>query len=1088
MTKPEHQIWLLEALGVDSLSNEDATEPFTLLQALSLASPSSVDLSWYASDEAFNCEDLPAKTLNDLKSGLLAAAIHVDDDIWRNVTDRDAKGCDELLNLIWGGRDTVRPRTAAVAVSRKVSVTAKEQNGAPVGSSMVIDDTEDDFAPSESAFIPAVRWLLALIKQQPNLSANCKTEITDLLASLSNTACKTLPPKAIRALCAGTAYQLACDSFLGSRMETTVETVLPEKGFPECFFLDALTNHGYLNIPKRLCQNVREMIADHCPFYESIHTNILEALMATSWKDLKVDSMVRELKNFETFDPTCMYPYDVPDALHAWTHQIIMSLIRRITNNTSPDSKLSSLLESTDLLSVAQDGRAVGAIFAYYFEIDCDLGGLHLETMLKESQIVANWEKIRKWARKLNVSSPPWFGESMASWEGSSSEAFRGLITMYFATLYKRTVCVGDSLEDPMKGRRLSISAKSSSERSMDESISRVMTQSTSHRASTTTASIMSSSIPTSALSSNKAADTKTSVSLKKTTPPKAPTPSKASAPSVKPTTPTAQSQIPASTTQTTESSSRRLKLRDRGREPVIATTQAVSLPPIPAPKPTQSTPTAPVPLNASSSTISLPPIAGAAEPSDKVSGWRSTDQIAPIVVRRVQVPEMIDLPSQVFEKKVDKMDFIGDSIIPEVLPPKEFQRVAAAARPIEQDIVEDLIESTEQLPPSVEHVPETIVDDDIESELVADDTTSLEIQELQHPAPVPVMDITDEIMEDSHEGDEIIVHRNLAHLLGDDEEPEQAPIQEEPLVAEEAVDDDGWRMQDEVDHMSTGDYYDIPSAPSSPSQSPPHPHIASFSLSEALDAQNRGQSSERKGGVAFVVDLSEKEETRQSTFSRRNQTPAAVIAPRPEPARSETPVQKRFARLEAQKSKVAEQQQQRKEAQERELAEQRRVKEEEEKKRLEERAKKRVKESERPSKVDAPASRAQSNRILIRNALTHLCLAGAVNGKMKDQILEDLDSHPGTHFLILFPPPESRTFRGLYTYDPNLDTVHRVSVSKGPDKLDPKDIAAYYKYDSGARDFKRIEGCCGFGRSVHAVALSQDFAQGNKKRILNGV
>ena len=146
-------------------------------------------------------------------------------------------------------------------------------------------------------------------------------------------------------------------------------------------------------------------------------------------------------RNFETFDPKSMYPYDVPDALHIWSHQIITRLIHKITESTNTrTSSLSTLLDSTDLLSLAQDGRAVGAILSYYFARDCDIGGIHIDSHLNRNQIVTNWLKIQKWTKKINSNSPSWCGESFADWEGSQCEAFRSLITVYFADLYKEIV------------------------------------------------------------------------------------------------------------------------------------------------------------------------------------------------------------------------------------------------------------------------------------------------------------------------------------------------------------------------------------------------------------------------------------------------------------------------------------------------------------------------------------------------------------------------------------------------------------------------------------------------------------------------
>ncbi|KAJ3042069.1 Calmodulin-regulated spectrin-associated protein 2 [Rhizophlyctis rosea] len=130
------------------------------------------------------------------------------------------------------------------------------------------------------------------------------------------------------------------------------------------------------------------------------------------------------------------------------------------------------------------------------------------------------------------------------------------------------------------------------------------------------------------------------------------------------------------------------------------------------------------------------------------------------------------------------------------------------------------------------------------------------------------------------------------------------------------------------------------------------------------------------------------------------------------------------------------------------------------------------------PSK---PVAKEQSNRQLIRNALVHVCLAGAVNEKVKEEVLEDLADSPQSHFIILFKNPENHTFRGLYSYDPVLDQALKVYAgTQGPDVLDAAAISAYYKYDSGARTFRGVP-TKSLGRSVHAVAVGGGWGMGRK-------
>eukprot|EP00842_Homolaphlyctis_polyrhiza_P002884 jgi/Hompol1/3597/HPOL_003297-RA len=128
----------------------------------------------------------------------------------------------------------------------------------------------------------------------------------------------------------------------------------------------------------------------------------------------------------------------------------------------------------------------------------------------------------------------------------------------------------------------------------------------------------------------------------------------------------------------------------------------------------------------------------------------------------------------------------------------------------------------------------------------------------------------------------------------------------------------------------------------------------------------------------------------------------------------------------------------------------------------------------QRKSIVPAPV-KSQSNRTLIKNALMHVCLAGAANVPIQHEVLEDLQESPASHFIILLRDVNNFSFRGLYAWDPTLDqTLKTYSGSLGPNILDTSQVVEFYKYDSGARTFKAVP-TKSFGRSVHAVAIARD-------------
>ncbi|KAJ1562957.1 Calmodulin-regulated spectrin-associated protein 2, partial [Nowakowskiella sp. JEL0078] len=86
---------------------------------------------------------------------------------------------------------------------------------------------------------------------------------------------------------------------------------------------------------------------------------------------------------------------------------------------------------------------------------------------------------------------------------------------------------------------------------------------------------------------------------------------------------------------------------------------------------------------------------------------------------------------------------------------------------------------------------------------------------------------------------------------------------------------------------------------------------------------------------------------------------------------------------------------------------------------------------------------------------------------------IKDLDESISQNFIILFRGERNHAFRGLYTYDVNLNQILKCFAGgNGPDSIKDDDVLEFYKYDSGAREFKRIP-TRHFGRSVHAVALA---------------
>jgi hypothetical protein len=119
-------------------------------------------------------------------------------------------------------------------------------------------------------------------------------------------------------------------------------------------------------------------------------------------------------------------------------------------------------------------------------------------------------------------------------------------------------------------------------------------------------------------------------------------------------------------------------------------------------------------------------------------------------------------------------------------------------------------------------------------------------------------------------------------------------------------------------------------------------------------------------------------------------------------------------------------------------------------------------------------ATRATANRVgnrkLVRNAIQHVCLAGGANQKERDQVLKVLDETTHDKFVVLFRKDLNLKFRALYSADVELGSALKL-IGTGPQELQPTMVEQFYKYDSGAKEFKCL-ATKNFGATTDAVAL----------------
>lgn len=169
------------------LTENDLVEGFVLLQLLSLISPSSVDLGWYATDEALQCPNITLRNHVIMAEGLAHAAtnltlhhqthnapfIHeqfgkITEEVMKNAKQGSISHCLTILNAlcsIWDRTRFVEPTFRYI------------EN----------EETHDDYEPSDLSFKPLLRWIFHQTLQRFNGAKSMKKiqkEIRELFAIL----------------------------------------------------------------------------------------------------------------------------------------------------------------------------------------------------------------------------------------------------------------------------------------------------------------------------------------------------------------------------------------------------------------------------------------------------------------------------------------------------------------------------------------------------------------------------------------------------------------------------------------------------------------------------------------------------------------------------------------------------------------------------------------------------------------------------------------------------------------------------------------------------------------------------------------
>ncbi|XP_030830235.1 patronin isoform X4 [Strongylocentrotus purpuratus] len=119
-----------------------------------------------------------------------------------------------------------------------------------------------------------------------------------------------------------------------------------------------------------------------------------------------------------------------------------------------------------------------------------------------------------------------------------------------------------------------------------------------------------------------------------------------------------------------------------------------------------------------------------------------------------------------------------------------------------------------------------------------------------------------------------------------------------------------------------------------------------------------------------------------------------------------------------------------------------------------------------------------KSNRHIIINAISHCILAGVVNEKTKDKVLQEIAKADQKHFMILFRD-HSLQFRSLYSFTPESEELTKV-YGTGPRHITNKMTDTLYKYNSGGKHFAKVPSKS-LSVQIDGVTISSAFWQSKR-------
>ena len=72
--------------------------------------------------------------------------------------------------------------------------------------------------------------------------------------------------------------------------------------------------------------------------------------------------------------------------------------------------------------------------------------------------------------------------------------------------------------------------------------------------------------------------------------------------------------------------------------------------------------------------------------------------------------------------------------------------------------------------------------------------------------------------------------------------------------------------------------------------------------------------------------------------------------------------------------------------------------------------------------------------------------------------------------FIFLFKEYSRKIIKGIYILDNSQTKLERIYGEKAPAEITVDRVQEFYRFDSGSREFKKVDGCRSFSLSIHAI------------------